>query len=679
MVFLGFPCVEGNPFLILTIYIMRKVLLLICLGWTLWSCKSDDKTPDPINTNTIQLSSIRVGTTALDLSDGTKNKDLPVNQPIVGSFSAALDRTSAEKSIKLFDGTDTLTTTLAFLDSDKTFSMRSSSDLKNEHEYSIIIKKSLKAADGSGFPGLTVKFTTLKGTIALVSLKLADDEVLSDNTRIIDVPRSFSATAVFSKPLDPSTVTSTSIFLAKSGGSPTLQTSLSEDHKTLTITSPSSLEGLSKYVLAFTNIIRGSEGEVFTDLNKTFYTELDPTPKKPVIPDDELLTLVEQQTFKYFWDYGHEASGMARERLGSGNTVTSGGSGFGIMSLVVGMERNFVTRTDGVTRLNKIVSFLETADRFHGAWSHWIDGSNGDVIPFSTKDNGGDLVETSFLVQGLITARQYLKPADTVGNNLINRITKMYNEVEWDWYRKNNENVLYWHWSPNYNWDMNFPLYGYFEEQITYVLAAASPTHGIPKVVYTNGYGKNGAIVKNNTYYGYQLPLEGPAPLFWVQYSYLGMDPHFSDDYANYWEQNTNATLINRAYCIANPKKYVGYSEKCWGLTASDNQDGYNAHSPYNDLGVITPTAALSSFPYTPNESMDALKFFYYNLGDKLWGPYGFYDAFNITEGWYADSYLAIDQGPIIVMIENYRTGLLWDLFMSAPEVQTAQDVLDLH
>ena len=226
---------------------------------------------------------------------------------------------------------------------------------------------------------------------------------------------------------------------------------------------------------------------------------------------------------------------------------------------------------------------------------------------------------------------------------------------------------------------MNFALSGYFEEQITYFLAAASPTHTIPKIVYTNGFGKNGAIVKNNTYYGYTLPLESPSPLFWVHYSYLGLNPHFSDDYANYWTQNVNASLINHAYCVANPKRWAGYSDECWGLTASDNQNGYAAHSPGNDLGVIAPTAALSSFPYTPVESMKALKFFYYTLGDRMWGDYGFYDAFNISEGWTAKSYLAIDQGPIIVMIENYRTGLLWNLFMSSPEVQPAMTKLNFN
>ena len=223
---------------------------------------------------------------------------------------------------------------------------------------------------------------------------------------------------------------------------------------------------------------------------------------------------------------------------------------------------------------------------------------------------------------------------------------------------------------------MNFPLYGYFEEQITYVLAAASQLHGIPRDVYQNGYGKNGAIKKNDTYYGYVLPLESPSPLFWVHYSYLGLDPHFSDEYADYWVQNVNATLINQAYCIENPKNFIGYSDSFWGLTSSDGPNGYQAHSPANDRGTVTPTAALSSFPYTPTESMKALNFFYYTLGDRLWGEYGFYDAINLTEGWTANSYLAIDQGPIIVMMENYRTGLLWDLFMSAPEVQAAHTLL---
>jgi hypothetical protein len=210
-------------------------------------------------------------------------------------------------------------------------------------------------------------------------------------------------------------------------------------------------------------------------------------------------------------------------------------------------------------------------------------------------------------------------------------------------------------------------------------LAAGSPTFPVPPEVYENGWAQNGQIVNGNSYYGHQLPL-GPelgGPLFFAHYSFLGLDPrNLSDPYASYWKQNVNHSLINQAYCTDNPKNFAAYSGACWGLTASDNQDGYSAHSPTNDLGVITPTAALSSFPYTPEKSIEALRFFYYTMGDRLWGEYGFYDAFNATEDWYADSYLAIDQGPIVIMIENHRTALVWDLFMSVPEVQTGLNTL---
>jgi hypothetical protein len=515
-----------------------------------------------------------------------------------------------------------------------------------------------------------------KDPFVLVNLEL-DGRPLS--YKYTNASLSPQVTIYLSEPVDRQTVQD-GIQLSTGTGTIPLTFSFSKRDSSVTAIPAIPLKYLTQYNFTVTTSLSSTAKKNFdSNFGIKIITQIDPTPKFPTITDDALLSKTQQQTLKYFYDFAHPASGMARERNSSGNTVTTGGTGFGIMAIVVGMERNFITRTQGVQQRNKIVTFLEKADRFHGAWSHWVDGSTGKVIPFSTKDNGGDLVETSFLVQGLITFRQYLTPSDTVGNNLIKRINTLWEGVEWDWYRKNNEQVLYWHWSPNYNWDMNLPLYGYFEEQITYVLAAASPTHSIPKIVYINGYGKNGAIKTGNTYYNIKLPLGTPSPLFWTQYSYLGLNPHFSDDYANYWEQNVNASKINYTYCVANPKKYPSYSDECWGLTSSDNQVGYNSHSPENDLGVISPTAALSSFPYTPVESMKALKFFYYTLGDKLWGQYGFYDAFNISEAWTANSYLAIDQGPIVVMIENYRTGLLWNLFMSAPEVQSAKTKLGFN
>jgi hypothetical protein len=226
---------------------------------------------------------------------------------------------------------------------------------------------------------------------------------------------------------------------------------------------------------------------------------------------------------------------------------------------------------------------------------------------------------------------------------------------------------------------MNMPVRGYNEALITYVLGASSPSYPINKAVYDEGWAQNGGMVNGNDYYGYRLPL-GYAyggPLFFAHYSFLGLNPaNLGDQYANYWTQNRNHTLINYAYCVDNPKNYSGYSDHCWGLTASDGNKGYSAHSPGNDRGVITPTAAISSIPYAPEESMNAIKFFYYVLGDRLWGEYGFYDAFNLSEGWTADSYIAIDQGPIIVMIENYRTGLCWNLFMKNADVQNGLNKL---
>lgn len=390
------------------------------------------------------------------------------------------------------------------------------------------------------------------------------------------------------------------------------------------------------------------------------------------LTDEKLLDLVQHQTFKYFCDFAHPVSGMARERNSELDTVTTGGTGFGLMAMVVGMERGYVTRQACIARIDKILSFLESCDRYHGAWPHWLNGSTGEVIPFSQKDNGADLVETAFLVQGLLTVREYLRDTDPEENELKERINILWQEVEWDWFTRGGEEVLYWHWSPDFEWEMNHAIRGHNETLITYVLAASSPSHSIDSVVYHAGYARNGEIVNGNEYYGIRLPLgeELGGPLFFSHYSFLGLDPrNLEDAYASYWEQNVNHTLINRQYCIENPKGFKGYSADSWGLTASDNHEFYSAHSPTNDLGVITPTAAISSIPYTPEFSMQAIRHFYYELGHKLWGEYGFYDAFNLSENWWADSYLAIDQGPIVVMIENYRTSLLWNLFMSAPEI----------
>jgi hypothetical protein len=427
-------------------------------------------------------------------------------------------------------------------------------------------------------------------------------------------------------------------------------------------------------------------------------TPLPTTPKTPITPltDKEVLDQVQKDAIKYFWEYAEPNSKLARERYLTNdpsfeaNIVTTGGSGFGLMSIIVGVERGFVNRSEAVLRLTTAMNFLEKADRFHGAWPHWMDGSTGKVIPFGTKDNGGDLVETSFLCQGLLSVREYFKNGSDSEKALAAKADALWKGVEWDWYTKG-ENALYWHWSPTYGWEMNFKLEGYNECLITYIMGAASPTHPISAAAYNEGWARSGAIKNGGSQYGipvifnYNGASGNVGPLFWAQYSYLGLDPsQLTDQYADYWALTQNHSKIINQYCIANPKQWNGYSDKCWGLTASysrnsDGSTGYSAHQPNNDLGVITPTAALSSFPFTPVESMKFLHYLYDEKRTEYVGIAGPYDAFSPHYNWVTPRYLAIDQGTIAPMIENHRTGLLWRLFMNAPEIKPGLTKLGFH
>jgi hypothetical protein len=425
------------------------------------------------------------------------------------------------------------------------------------------------------------------------------------------------------------------------------------------------------------------------------------------ISDSALLDIVQKQTFRYFWDYSHPVSGLARER---DNTVKAeyywdyineaddepnfskgtfgseacaiGGSGFGILSTIVAVNRGWIDRDTALKRLVKIVDFLIKADCYHGIYPHFMNGATGKTIPFGRLDDGADIVETSYLFMGLLTARQYFNSNAPLEKYFRNRVNQMWNAADWNWHSKGDNKLLYWHWSPDNDFDMNFPVFGYDEALITYIVAASSQSHPISKELYENSWVRGSGWKNGKSYYGYNLPLgnyDKGGPLFFEQYTYMGIDPNgLKDDKGiDYAEQTRNHTLINRAYCIENPKKFKGYGENCWGLTAGDSYKGYVAHCPEDDRGVIQPTAALSSFPYTPKYSMQALKHFYYDLGDKIWGKYGFADGFSETHNWYAKTHLAIDEGPIVVMIENYRTGLIWKLFMSCPEIRNGLKTLE--
>lgn len=653
---------------------LHKPLQILCVIALLFvSCKKET-----VETELV-LEEASVGEMQLDLQGG-KNQGVLVDRAITLVFSSPVNPSSAREAITLKKGNANTALDISFTNDNRTVLIYPTGTLDRSSTYALSISSALKGAGGATFVAKTINFTTIADEFSLLSIKAGDQIAENNLTPITDVPLDLNLTLEFSNALD-SESAKTAIRITNVLPS-NLNITLSADKKSVHIQAKENLAYLRKFELNISEALQSEDGQTYNGLKRPLYTTIDPTPKFPILSDDALLTLVQRQTFKYFWDFAHPSSGMARERNTSGNTVTSGGSGFGLMAIIVGIERGFISRQQGIDRLNDIVSFLETADRFHGAWSHWLNGNTGDALPFSANDNGGDLVETSLLVQGLITFRQYLNASVAAESQLINRINALWQAVEWDWYTRGGSNVLYWHWSADKGWAMNLQINGWNESLITYLLAASSPTHPISKAVYSNGWARNGAMRNGNSFEDLTLPL-GPnygGPLFFSHYSFLGLDPrNLSDEYANYWEQNVNHTLINYRYSVRNPKNYVGYGDACWGLTASDGDQGYSAHSPTNDRGVITPTAALSSFPYTPEESMRALKFYYYSMGDRLWGEYGFYDAFNITEEWVANSYLAIDQGPIIIMIENHRTGLLWDLFMSAPEIKSGLNKLGFN
>jgi hypothetical protein len=391
--------------------------------------------------------------------------------------------------------------------------------------------------------------------------------------------------------------------------------------------------------------------------------------------DDELLDMVQRYCFRYFWEGAHQASGMALERTNGGSvTAASGATGMGLMAMIVAHEREYRPREEIKDRILKILNFLETCDRYQGAWSHWYNADTKHTIPFTTDDDGGDLVETSYVAQALIALKHYFSASDTKSVQIREKADILWKGVNWNWYRQYGQNVLYWHWSPNYLFIKNMKITGWNEALVTYIMAAASPDYGIPKEVYTEGWARNGAIAVKRTYYNYEINLSPDygGPLFWVHYSHLGINPQgLTDQYADYWQEHVNTVKIHVAYAVDNPGHFKNFSDKCWGLTASDDPYGYTAHQPVsNDNGTVSPTAALSSMPYDPDDAIKALKYFYRERGKDLFGRFGPYDAFNDELGWIQKAWIGIDQGPIMVMIENHRTGLLWDNFMVDADIR---------
>lgn len=652
---------------------MKKILFFLYLLAFTTGCEKPES-----EISSMTLLRVLVGDQELSFSEPISENVL-TDRSISLNFSNPISSPLPSNSISLFDESTPVNITTSLISDNKTVIVNPIGVLKNGTIYRLSVSDQIQGANGNNFTGQEIQFKTVLGDLQVVSINIEASEETRTG-RIVNVPLDFNINIEFSSPVDRQSFQNATRLTGNNP--PTLQFQFSNEDKQVTVTGNAPLGYLTKYTFNINNSLRGAEGEDFAGVSRVFYSQIDPTPKFPLISKEELLTKVQEQTFRYFWDFAQPNSGMARERNTSGNLVTVGGSGFGVMAIIVGIERGFITRQQGVDRWSRIVDFLSNVDRFHGVWPHWLNGNTGATIPFSTMDNGGDLVETAFMIQGLLTVKAYLDENVPVEKNIMDKITNLWHDVEWNWYTRGGQNVLYWHWSPEFEWGMNLPIRGYNESLIVYVLAAGSPTHAITKQVYDQGWARQGQMVNGRQFYQTTLPLgeDFGGPLFFSHYSFLGLDPrNLSDQYADYWEQNRNHSLINQAHAVQNPLGFVGYSEDSWGFTASDNHLGYNAHSPTNDLGVITPTAALSSFPFTPEASMMAMESFYYQMGDRLWGEYGFYDAFNVTEEWYASSYLAIDQGPIILMIENYRTGLLWELLMKDQDLKAGLTKLNFN
>lgn len=402
---------------------------------------------------------------------------------------------------------------------------------------------------------------------------------------------------------------------------------------------------------------------------------------------DAFLTGIQAAGIRYFTAYAHPESGLAREwgrtrpNARVRRTCALGATGMGLLNIIVAVDRGILAREDACTLLLTQLRFLETADHYDGVSPHWLDGTTGKTVVFGGIP-GGDVVETAFLMQGLIAVREYFTGKNVTEAEIRERADGLWRRVRWDRLVAPGHR-LYWHW-PIEGRAHPMRITGSNEGHLAYLLAAASPTHPVPAAVYHEGW-VGSHVVIDRTFHGVPLEVGRPHgfPLFWTHYSYLGFDPRGITDHhvGDYFTHHRNVARIHWEYAQANPGGFESYGPLRWGLTASMGPDGYRAWTPVReDTGTIAPTAALSSFPYTPEKSLAMLEDLYAERGHDLWGAFGFFDAFNDSRNWVAtDAWIGIDVGPIAPMIENHRTGLCWRLFMQAPEIRDAVERLGIR
>ena len=399
------------------------------------------------------------------------------------------------------------------------------------------------------------------------------------------------------------------------------------------------------------------------------------------ITDAALLDSLQRTSFQYFWDQGSSVTGLIRDRNTGGSPASTASTGFGLSAICIGIDHGWVSRTDGATRVLTALQVLWNMPQgnatsgtigYKGLYWHWLDMSTAT----RTWDSELSTIDTALLFAGIMDAREYFT-SNTGDEPQIRALAdSITSRADWA-FMKNGGPGLKMGFKPGVTGFSGFGTWtGYNEAMIMYIIAIGSHTHPVPSSdwkTWTSGYNWS-------TQFGYTYLIF--PPLFGHQYSHCWIDFRAVQDTfmmthsSNYFENSTRATLAQRAYAIANPGGKVGYGANLWGLTASDvpPPTGYNARGAppaQNDDGTITPTAPISSIPFAPTECLAVAHNLWDNYGTFLWGPYGFKDAFNLTSNpdWYDTDYLGIDQGPIIMMIENYRNNAVWNRFMKHPDI----------
>jgi hypothetical protein len=404
-------------------------------------------------------------------------------------------------------------------------------------------------------------------------------------------------------------------------------------------------------------------------------------PAHAQLTDDELLDAIQEPAFQFFWNEANPANGLIRDRSQPGSPASIASVGFGLSAICVGADHGWVTRGQAATRVRTTLNTFYTGPQgtaasgtigFRGFFYHFLDMNT--ATRFVTWDNVElSSIDSALLMAGILDARQYFDSPDTDEVAIRAMADSLESRMDWTFFRNNTAGV-YMGWKPGTGF-AGFGLWqGYNEAMILYLLALGSPSHPAPTFVWTtwtSGY-------NYTTQYG-QTYVVFP-PLFGHQYSHCWVDfRNIQDLYMrnhtplNYFENSRRATLAQQAYCIANPGGWVGYNDSTWGITASDAPTGYSARGAppaQNDDGTLAPTAVAGSLPFAWDICLPALRNFYNNY-PSLWGPYGFRDAFNPTANWYDPDYIGIDEGPIVLMIENHRTGKVWNRMMAHPSIQT--------